>query len=43
MNWAGENRPRFIGAAMQAIGNELQKHTNEQAEKNAQADAAAKG
>ena len=43
MNWAGENRPRFIGAAMQAIGNELQKHTNEQAEKNAQADAAPKG
>ena len=43
MNWAGENRPRFIGAAMQAIGNELQKHTNEQAEKNARADAAAKG
>ncbi|MBW2282055.1 MAG: LLM class flavin-dependent oxidoreductase [Deltaproteobacteria bacterium] len=43
MKWAGENRPRFIGTAMQAIGNEMQKHANEQAEKNAQADAAAKG
>jgi limonene 1,2-monooxygenase len=43
MNWAAENRPRFIGAVVQAIGNELQKHTNEQAEKNARADAAAKG
>ena len=43
MKWAGENRPRFIGAAMQAVGNEMQKHANEQAEKNAQLDAAAKG
>ncbi len=41
-----EGIPRFIGAAMQGVGNELQKHANEQAEKNearAERDAAAKG
>ena len=43
MNWAGENRPRFIGAAMQAIGNEMQKHSAEQAKKLSEPDAAAKG
>lgn len=35
MEWATENRPEFIGAMTQAIGNELQKHGNEQAAKNA--------
>ncbi len=43
MSWAGENRPRFIGAAMQAIGNEMQKHSAEQAKKLSEPDAAAKG
>ncbi|HEY8156193.1 MAG TPA: LLM class flavin-dependent oxidoreductase [Myxococcota bacterium] len=29
MEWATKNRPRFMGAMVQAIGSELQKHTNE--------------
>jgi limonene 1,2-monooxygenase len=29
MEWATKNRPRFIGAVVQAIGNEIKKHTNE--------------
>ncbi|MFI5216729.1 MAG: LLM class flavin-dependent oxidoreductase [Candidatus Limnocylindria bacterium] len=29
MEWATKNRPRFMGAMVQAIGNEIQKHTNE--------------
>ena len=30
MEWAAKNRPRFMGAVMQAIGQELQKHSQEQ-------------
>ncbi|MCG8589258.1 MAG: LLM class flavin-dependent oxidoreductase [Proteobacteria bacterium] len=33
MEWAAENRPAFIGAVTQAIGNELQKHNKEMVEK----------
>jgi limonene 1,2-monooxygenase len=33
MEWAAENRPTFIGAMATAIGNEIQKHGREQAEK----------
>jgi limonene 1,2-monooxygenase len=29
MEWATKHRPRFMGAVAQAIGSELQKHTNE--------------
>jgi hypothetical protein len=29
MEWSAKNRPRFMGAVAQAIGSELQKHTNE--------------
>ncbi len=35
MEWAAKNRPTFIGAVTQAIGNELQKHAKEQAAKQA--------
>ena len=35
MEWAAKNRPTFIGAVTQAIGNELQKHAREQAAKKA--------
>lgn len=31
MEWAAKNRPTFIGAVTQAIGNEMQKHAREQA------------
>lgn len=33
MAWATENRPKFIGAMTQAIGNEMKKHVDEQAAK----------
>lgn len=33
MEWATKNRPAFMGAVTQAIGNELQKHAKEQAAK----------
>jgi limonene 1,2-monooxygenase len=35
MEWAAKNRPTFIGAVTQAIGNEMQKHAKEQAAKQA--------
>ena len=35
MEWATKNRPRFMGATIQAIGNELAKHTNEVAARRA--------
>ena len=35
MEWATKNRPRFMGAMVQAIGNELAKHTNEVAARRA--------
>jgi len=33
MEWASSNRPTFMGAVGQAIGNEIQKHMREQQEK----------
>jgi hypothetical protein len=30
MEWAAKNRPRFMGAVTRAIGQELQKHNQEQ-------------
>ena len=33
MTWAAENRPTFIGAMTQAIGNEMQRHNREQVAK----------
>lgn len=33
MEWAAKNRPTFIGSVTQAIGNEMQKHAQEQAAK----------
>jgi limonene 1,2-monooxygenase len=30
MDWAGENRERFVGAAFQAIGEAIQRHADEQ-------------
>ena len=39
-DWAAENRPRFIGAAMQAIQKEIVRHAEEQA---AKADGHAEG
>jgi limonene 1,2-monooxygenase len=42
-DWAAENRPRFIGAAMQAIQKEIVRHAEEQAARSdGHADAAAK-
>ena len=41
--WARDNRPEFIGAATTAIMTEMQKHSNEQYEKNQQAEVAKKG
>ncbi len=35
MEWATKNRPRFMGAMVQAIGSELAKHTNEVAARKA--------
>lgn len=35
MEWAAKNRPTFIGAVTQAIGQEMQKHVQEQAAKRA--------
>ncbi len=35
MEWATKNRPQFMGAMVQAIGNELAKHTNEVAARSA--------
>ena len=37
MEWATKNRPRFMGAMVQAIGSELAKHTNEVAARRAKA------
>ncbi len=33
MDWTKANRPKFMGAAMTAIGNEVQKHAREQEQK----------
>ena len=35
MEWAAKNRPAFMGSVVQAIGNEIQKHAQEQAAKSA--------
>ncbi len=35
MEWAASNRPTFMGAYAQAVGNEMQKHQQEQAAKQA--------
>jgi limonene 1,2-monooxygenase len=35
LEWAAKNRPTFMGAVTQAIGNELQKHAKEQVAKQA--------
>jgi limonene 1,2-monooxygenase len=37
MEWATKNRPKFMGAMVQAIGSELAKHTNEVAARRAKA------
>jgi len=43
MEWATKNRPQFMGAVTQAIGNELQKHVQEQAAKRQQEKGSGQG